>query len=72
MVPIHRRTRFLPLRECGHLREAFPTTLPDRSRFDRLVRFYDADLTEKKMALHLAKAMEARAHVLTRPWTPRR
>ena len=42
----------------GHLREAFPT-LPDRSQFNRLVRFY-ADLTEK-VALHLAKAMEARA-----------
>jgi hypothetical protein len=39
-----------------HLRKAFPT-LPDRSQFNRLVRFY-ADLIEE-MALHLAKAMEA-------------
>ncbi len=41
----------------GHLREAFPT-LPDRSQFNRLVRFFYANLVEK-MALHLAKAMEA-------------
>jgi DDE family transposase len=40
----------------GHLREAFPT-LPDRSQFNRLVRFY-ADLIEE-MAMHLAEVMKA-------------
>jgi hypothetical protein len=39
----------------GHLREAFPT-LPDRSQFNRLVRFY-TELIEE-MALHLAKVLE--------------
>jgi hypothetical protein len=39
----------------GHLREAFPT-LPDRSQFNRCVRFY-TELIEE-MALHLAEAME--------------
>jgi hypothetical protein len=38
----------------GHLREAFPT-LPDRSQFNRLVRFY-TELIEE-MALHLAKVV---------------
>jgi Transposase DDE domain len=41
----------------GHLRDAFPT-LPERSQFNRLVRFY-TELIEE-MALHLAEAMEAR------------
>lgn len=41
----------------GHLREAFPT-LPDRSQFNRSVRFY-TELIEE-MALHLAEAMETR------------
>jgi hypothetical protein len=41
---------------CGHLREAFPT-LPDRSQFNRCVRFYTGLIEE--MALHLAaEAME--------------
>ena len=39
----------------SHLRQAFPT-LPDRSQFNRLVRFY-AELIEE-MALHLAEVME--------------
>ena len=39
----------------GHLREAFPT-LPDRSQFNRCVRFY-TELIEE-MALHLAEVME--------------
>ena len=39
----------------GHLRRAFPT-LPDRSQFNRLVRFYTQ--TIEKMALHLARIME--------------
>ncbi len=37
---------------CSNLREAFPT-LPDRSQFNRLVRFYAEDI--EKMALHLAQ-----------------
>jgi len=37
---------------CSNLREAFPT-LPDRSQFNRLVRFYADDI--EKMALHLAQ-----------------
>jgi hypothetical protein len=41
----------------GHLRAAFPT-LPDRSQFNRLVRFY-TELIEE-MALHLAEVSEAR------------
>jgi hypothetical protein len=41
----------------GHLRGAFPT-LPDRSQFNRLVRFYTGLIEE--MALHLAGASEAR------------
>jgi hypothetical protein len=41
----------------GNLRAAFPT-LPDRSQFNRLVRFY-TDLIEE-MALHLARVLEAR------------
>jgi len=41
----------------GNLRGAFPT-LPDRSQFNRSVRFY-TELIEE-MALHLAEAMEAR------------
>lgn len=41
----------------GHLREAFPT-LPDRSQFNRCVRFY-TELIEE-MALYLARAMETR------------
>ncbi len=40
---------------AGHLREAFPT-LPDRSQFNRLVRFYTRLIEE--MALHLAKVLE--------------
>jgi hypothetical protein len=56
-----RWSRFTSEREfyryaSGHLRKAFPT-LPDRSQFNRLMRFY-TDLIEE-MALHLAKAMEA-------------
>ena len=39
----------------GHLREEFPT-LPDRSQFDRLVRFYTQLIEE--MALHLAGVLE--------------
>jgi len=39
----------------SHLREAFPT-LPDRSQFNRLVRFYTGLIEE--MALHLAKVLE--------------
>jgi hypothetical protein len=39
----------------GHLREAFPT-LPERSQFNRLVRFYTQLLVEK-MALHLAEVL---------------
>ncbi len=39
----------------GQLTEAFPT-LPDRSQFDRLVRFYTQLIEE--MALHLAKVLE--------------
>ncbi len=38
----------------GHLRGAFPT-LPDRSQFNRLVRFYTDDI--ERMALHLARMM---------------
>ena len=41
----------------AHLRDAFPT-LPDRSQFNRLVRFY-TELIEET-ALHLAKVLEAR------------
>ena len=37
---------------CSNLREAFPT-LPERSQFNRLVRFYADDI--EKMALHLAQ-----------------
>jgi hypothetical protein len=37
------------------LRDAFPT-LPDRSQFNRLVRFYTDDI--ERMALHLAQSME--------------
>jgi hypothetical protein len=40
-----------------HLRDAFPT-LPDRSQFNRLVRFY-TELIEE-MALHLAEVSETR------------
>jgi len=43
----------------GHLRGAFPT-LPDRSQFNRLVRFY-ADTIEE-IALHLAQIMEGSQH----------
>lgn len=39
----------------GHLRDAFPT-LPDRSQFNRSIRFY-TELIEE-MALHLAEVME--------------
>src|SRR5829696_8100202 len=39
----------------GHLREAFPT-LPERSQFNRCVRFY-TELIEE-MALHLVEVME--------------
>ena len=39
----------------GHLRGAFPT-LPDRSQFNRLVRFYTDAIEE--IALHLARSME--------------
>ena len=39
----------------GHLKAAFPT-LPARSQFNRLVRFYTADI--ERMALHLARIME--------------
>lgn len=38
-----------------HLKEAFPT-LPDRSQFNRLVRFYTDAIEE--IALHLARSME--------------
>jgi hypothetical protein len=41
--------------KSSHLRQAFPT-LPDRSQFNRLVRFY-AELIEE-MALHLAEVMD--------------
>ena len=37
-----------------HLRNAFPN-LPDRSQFNRLVRFYTQSI--EKMALHLARIM---------------
>ena len=40
---------------CSNLREAFPT-LPNRSQFNRLVRFYADDI--EKMALHLAQMTE--------------
>jgi hypothetical protein len=39
----------------GHLREAFPT-LPDRSQFNRLVRFY-TELIQEMALLHLAKVV---------------
>jgi hypothetical protein len=39
----------------NHLRDAFPT-LPDRSQFNRLVRFYTDDI--ERMALYLAQIME--------------
>lgn len=39
----------------GHLRETFPT-LPDRSQFNRLARFYTQLIEE--IALHLAKLLE--------------
>jgi hypothetical protein len=38
-----------------HLRDAFPN-LPDRSQFNRLVRFYTQSI--EKIALHLARIME--------------
>lgn len=50
------------------LREAFPT-LPDRSRFNRLARFY-TDAIEAA-ALHPGGWWRI-ANVPTRPWTPRR
>ena len=43
----------------GHLLGAFPTTLPDRSQFNRLVRS-NGDLVES-LALHLAALLDARA-----------
>jgi hypothetical protein len=55
-----RWTRFASERDFyryarGHLREAFPT-LPNRSQFNRLVRFY-TELIEE-ISLHLAELME--------------
>ena len=51
------------------LRDAFPT-LPDRSQFNRLVRFYTDDI--ERMALNLAARMIGAGGLPTRPWTPRR
>ena len=42
-----------------HLREAFPT-LPDRSQFNRLVRFYAEDV--ERMAVKLGQMMEGEGH----------
>lgn len=53
----------------GHLRGAFPT-LPDRSQFNRLVRFH-ADAIEE-IALHLGQIVEDDQFPYIRPWTPRR
>ena len=43
----------------GHLRAAFPT-LPDRSQFNRLVRFYAQDIEE--IAVKLGVMLEGEAH----------
>jgi hypothetical protein len=53
----------------SHLRGAFPT-LPDRSQFNRLVRFH-ADAIEE-IALHLGQIVEGDQFPYPRPWTPRR
>jgi hypothetical protein len=55
----------------SHLRGAFPT-LPDRSQFNRLVRFH-ADAIEE-IALHLGEKVveEGAQNSSIRPWTPRR
>jgi hypothetical protein len=56
MEPIQQRAGLLPLRE-GLLAGRFPTPLPDRSQFNRLVRSQERLIEE--VALHLATAMEA-------------
>src|SRR5215213_4467306 len=43
----------------AHLRAAFPT-LPDRSQFNRLVRFYAEDIEE--IAVKLGEMLEGEAH----------
>jgi hypothetical protein len=53
----------------AHLKEAFPT-LPARSQFNRLVRFYAEDI--EKIAVKLGQIMEGGEHPYPRLWTPRR
>ena len=53
----------------SNLRDAFPT-LPDRSQFNRCVRS-QAGLVEK-LALYLARMMEAQRSPYEALWTPRR
>jgi hypothetical protein len=55
MVEILQRARLLPLRPEPSARGAFPT-LPERSQFNRLVRFHAAAIEE--IALHLAQMIE--------------
>jgi hypothetical protein len=52
----------------SHLRGAFPT-LPERSQFNRLVRFHAEAIEE--IALHLGQIVKGTDSPI-RPWTPRR
>ena len=53
----------------AHLKEAFPT-LPERSQFNRLVRFYAEDI--EYIAVKLGQIMEGGEHPYQALWTPQR
>ena len=53
----------------AHIKEALPT-LPERSQFNRLVRFYAEDI--EYMAVKLGQIMEGGEHPYPRLWMLRR
>jgi hypothetical protein len=65
VVPIRQRTGLLSLRLYRCLREAFPT-LPERSQFNRLVRFYTEIIEE--VALYLAAGAMEEDHEESHPY----
>jgi hypothetical protein len=70
VVSIRQRKGFYRYAEAHLIREAFPA-LPDRSHFNRLVRFFYAEDIEN-IAVKLGQRLWRAANIPTRLWTPRR